>query len=119
MTSITPVTLANCEDEPIHVPGAIQPHGALIALRADGMVLAASENIQALLGFVASPGSYLTQEQVGPEVLRMLEEGLTGNGPWSNSVETRIGEHLFDVIGHSYKEVFYLEFEIRTADTLS
>ena len=70
MTSITPVTLANCEDEPIHVPGAIQPHGALIALRADGMVLAASENIQALLGFVASPGSYLTQEQVGPEVLR-------------------------------------------------
>ncbi|HHZ9095511.1 TPA: hypothetical protein ACWLYC_006689, partial [Pseudomonas aeruginosa] len=51
MTSITPVTLANCEDEPIHVPGAIQPHGALIALRADGMVLAASENIQALLGF--------------------------------------------------------------------
>lgn len=119
MTSITPVTLANCEDEPIHVPGAIQPHGALIALRADGMVLATSENIQALLGFVASPGSYLTQEQVGPEVLRMLEEGLTGNGPWSNSVETRIGEHLFDVIGHSYKEVFYLEFEIRTADTLS
>lgn len=119
MTSITPVTLANCEDEPIHVPGAIQPHGALIALRADGMVLAASENIQALLGFVASPGSYLTPEQVGPEVLRMLEEGLTGNGPWSNSVETRIGEHLFDVIGHSYKEVFYLEFEIRTADTLS
>lgn len=119
MTSITPVTLANCEDEPIHVPGAIQPHGALVTLRADGMVLAASENIQALLGFVASPGSYLTQEQVGPEVLRMLEEGLTGNGPWSNSVETRIGEHLFDVIGHSYKEVFYLEFEIRTADTLS
>lgn len=81
MTSITPVTLANCEDEPIHVPGAIQPHGALVTLRADGMVLAASENIQALLGFVASPGSYLTQEQVGPEVLRMLEEGLTGNGP--------------------------------------
>lgn len=26
------VDLANCEDEPIHVPGAIQPHGVLLAL---------------------------------------------------------------------------------------
>lgn len=28
-----PVTLDNCEREPIHIPGAIQPHGVLLACR--------------------------------------------------------------------------------------
>ena len=31
-----PVTLANCDSEPIHVPGAIQPLGALLAFDAVG-----------------------------------------------------------------------------------
>ena len=30
---VEPITLANCESEPIHIPGAIQPHGVLIATR--------------------------------------------------------------------------------------
>ncbi len=29
------VNLANCESEPIHIPGAIQPHGLLLGLRPD------------------------------------------------------------------------------------
>ena len=29
---IPPADLTNCEDEPIHVPGAIQPHGLLLAV---------------------------------------------------------------------------------------
>jgi light-regulated signal transduction histidine kinase (bacteriophytochrome) len=29
---VPPVDLSNCEREPIHIPGAIQPHGALLAL---------------------------------------------------------------------------------------
>lgn len=48
----------------------------------------------------------------------MFEEGLIGNGLWLNSVEMWIGEYLFDVIGYSYKEVFYLEFEICIVDML-
>ena len=31
----TPVDLTNCEREPIHIPGAIQPHGLLLALDAE------------------------------------------------------------------------------------
>ena len=27
-----PVTLSNCDREPIHIPGAIQPHGILLAI---------------------------------------------------------------------------------------
>lgn len=43
------LTLANCEDEPIHVPGAVQPHGALLVLDAGSLVvLEASESLETL-----------------------------------------------------------------------
>jgi hypothetical protein len=31
--SHTPVDLTNCEREPIHIPGSIQPHGVLLVLK--------------------------------------------------------------------------------------
>ncbi len=42
--------LTNCEQEPIHVPGAIQPHGLLIALDEHGSVVMASRNCEVMLG---------------------------------------------------------------------
>lgn len=39
-----------CEDEPIHRPGAIQPHGALVLLDAEDRIAAASANLAAVLG---------------------------------------------------------------------
>ena len=45
------VDLTNCEDEPIHVPGAIQPHGVLLAMDPDTLaIVIASGNCEALLG---------------------------------------------------------------------
>ncbi len=35
LAPLEPVTLGNCDREPIHVPGAIQPHGVLVACRED------------------------------------------------------------------------------------
>jgi len=41
----------NCDREPIHIPGAIQPHGALLAASADlGLVTHASQNMSTILG---------------------------------------------------------------------
>ena len=38
-------TLITCESEPVHTPGCIQPHGALLVLRvSDFIILQASEN---------------------------------------------------------------------------
>ncbi|MEZ0166097.1 SpoIIE family protein phosphatase [Kineococcus sp. LSe6-4] len=52
------VDLTTCESEPIHVPGAIQPHGLLLALDGrDHRVVVASENTAGLLG--RAPGSVL------------------------------------------------------------
>src|SRR5262245_33538388 len=44
------VDLTTCDREPIHVPGAIQPHGVLLALDAERTVVMASENVGVLLG---------------------------------------------------------------------
>lgn len=46
--------LARCEEEPIHIPGTIQPHGALLAIEPEhGRVNVASENCEAFLGMKA------------------------------------------------------------------
>ncbi len=43
--------MSRCEQEPIHIPGAIQPHGALLATLIDsGLVTHASANLSAILG---------------------------------------------------------------------
>ena len=41
------INLTNCDEEPIHLPGSIQPHGVLLALR-DGVVAIASANAAGL-----------------------------------------------------------------------
>jgi chemotaxis family two-component system sensor kinase Cph1 len=45
------VTLTNCEHEPIHIPGSIQPHGFLIAVNEDNFTVDfCSGNISSYLG---------------------------------------------------------------------
>lgn len=46
--------LAACASEPIHAPGAVQPHGALFVVDADGVVRSASANVAALLAVDAA-----------------------------------------------------------------
>ena len=44
------VDLTNCDREPIHIPGAIQPIGFLLALTADWIVARASANLADFIG---------------------------------------------------------------------
>jgi light-regulated signal transduction histidine kinase (bacteriophytochrome) len=47
----TPVDLSNCEREPIHVPGSIQPRGVLLAVTEPDLVVEqVSENLTDLVG---------------------------------------------------------------------
>jgi light-regulated signal transduction histidine kinase (bacteriophytochrome) len=50
LTDLQTVDLTNCDREPIHILGAIQPIGFLIALTADWMVARASANLAEYLG---------------------------------------------------------------------
>jgi len=44
------VDLTNCDREPIHIPGLIQPHGVLLALSPSLTVTQTSDNVAARLG---------------------------------------------------------------------
>lgn len=47
----TGVDLSDCDKEPIHIPGAIQPHGALLAFKEPDLeIVQVSENIEAFIG---------------------------------------------------------------------
>lgn len=49
----TTVDLMRCEDEPIHIPGAIQSHGCLFELSPERNILRVSSNARLLLGITA------------------------------------------------------------------
>ncbi|KAL4931452.1 putative sensor histidine kinase/response regulator [Aspergillus undulatus] len=55
ITGRTVDSFKRCEDEPIHIPGAIQSFGALVAVREEGeeqmVVRIASENSKSILGY--------------------------------------------------------------------
>lgn len=72
------VTLTNCDREPVHVPGCIQPFGVLLALRpSDRTVLQVSDNTVEWLG--RPPESLLGQtlaQVVGAEGDALLAEAV-------------------------------------------
>lgn len=57
--------LAACEREPVHIPGAIQPHGALVTMD-DQLreVRQVSANLEAILGVPAEAALAMTPEQL-------------------------------------------------------
>lgn len=113
MTASDRVTLANCDEEPIHLPGAIQPHGAMLAFNLHGQVVAYSQNFRQLVGFEVFENVRLRAAEAGSTVMELLTEGLAANGVWANSAEVRLNGQTFDVVGHSHDNVVYLEFEPR------
>ena len=65
------VDLTTCEREPIHVPGAIQPHGVLLALDEDLRPAMVSTNVGAMLG---TP----TEEAIGADLEVLLGDHVAG-----------------------------------------
>lgn len=69
------VDLTNCEKEPIHIPGLIQPHGVLLAVTQDqdNLIVQASWNTDVLLGTAADAllGTPMA-DLIGPGQLAML-----------------------------------------------
>ncbi|MFC5848064.1 ATP-binding protein [Deinococcus petrolearius] len=77
------ITTDNCEREAIHIPGSVQPHGALLVLdAADLRVVQASENVGAFLpaGLEAVLGRPL-EALLGEEEARALAAALPPGSP--------------------------------------
>jgi PAS domain S-box-containing protein len=85
------IDLSQCEREPIHIPGAIQPHGALLAATLEGLRIShASENLAAILG--RSPQAVLGQtlaEAVGESAARELAAAAQADAIGACTIEAR------------------------------
>jgi len=68
------VNLSNCEREPIHLIGAVQPHGVLLAVReADGFVVQASRNTQPVLSIALAEVIDAPLSSLGGDLADQLE----------------------------------------------
>jgi diguanylate cyclase (GGDEF)-like protein len=82
-----------CEREAIHVPGAIQPHGALLGALSAGLVVThASANLQAILGQSAEAalGRPLA-EVIGEAACHAVQIGMPQDGSALGSIHTLNG----------------------------
>jgi light-regulated signal transduction histidine kinase (bacteriophytochrome) len=122
-----------CAREPIHIPGAIQPHGALLALDPDGLrILQAAGATAAMLG--AAPEQLVGQDianWVHPHAVDRLRAFAAGDArlgkplplfemnAWADGTPIRpagIEAAGIEAVGHSSAGVLVIEFEARPAD---
>ena len=116
MSSGERVDLTNCDREPIHIPGSIQPHGSLIACDASAaIVLRHSRNASAMLGLEGEINGRALGDLLGAKVAHDLRNAL------SVAVDASRPALLFDVglpaggrfdmAIHSFKSSVIIEFE--------
>lgn len=90
--------LAQCEKEPLHLSGAIQPHGTLLVVDAQGYVSHVADNIDKFLG---TPPALWLDNPLSPELTSMVSD--IGSSPGSRKtfrqhIEGRTG--MLDVLIH-------------------
>lgn len=110
------VTLDNCADEPIHIPGTIQPHGALLVFNRGGQLEAWSANATELLHFDIVLLSPLSALGLPPSIVELVEEciaELSGGDAVPMAMEADIGGCQFDCITHAHGGRVIVEFERR------
>lgn len=115
--------LQQCANEPIHVPGSVQPHGVLFALSKDMVIQQVSTNTDAILE--KKPEDLLgcaLKEVLGKEN-KTIESLAHQSGIHSETINLNIGHEIknFDAVIHHADDMVILELEpvIETRQTLS
>jgi chemotaxis family two-component system sensor kinase Cph1 len=116
--TIFQVDLTNCDKEPIHIPGSIQPHGVLLALKEPELtILQVSDNTFNFIGFY--PEELLNQplsKLLESEQLDFLndclnQEDLQVVNPIELTIKSGNQNRIFDGIIHRNAGVLTLELE--------
>lgn len=106
--------LTTCDREPIHLSGAIQPHGVLLALDADMTIQVASANAGPVLGMQTEAllGSPVTDWLSAHSAAGLLDALADGSGAAFEplEVDTSTGKS-FDLTWHRMKDQVVLELE--------
>ncbi|QTD45850.1 GAF domain-containing protein [Ottowia testudinis] len=111
------VDLSNCDREPIHIPGLIQPHGALLALDAELRVAYASDNLAELLPGAPALGEVLTPAHFEDAAVYALLTQVAALAPVDVLQERHAlieaGGRAFDLLVHQSHAWVMAEFELR------
>lgn len=115
------VDLTNCDREPIHIPGSIQPHGCLLACDTlAGSVLRHSANANAMLGVDGELNGRTLEAILGAEAAHSVRNALTRSGDGSRAAlifGLALSSGLaFDVAVHRFKSTAIVELEPAGAD---
>jgi len=105
--------LAECVLEPIRIPGAVQPHGAMIvADRASGIITHATANSRDVFG--ADPLALFGRplgELFDTPTMDAVGAVLDDASPGGNPVAVTLGDRRFDLIAHALDGQLVLELE--------
>jgi two-component system, chemotaxis family, sensor kinase Cph1 len=121
MTQALPETshldLSSCDKEPIRTPGSIQPHGFLLSLSPELLVLQASDNLSALAGIDAADalGQPLAAVIGGANAERLaarIADAQIGQRPTYLCTLGLGSGCRVDVLAHHADQLLILEFEI-------
>lgn len=109
------VTLTNCEHEPIHIPGSIQPHGFLIGLTHDWIIDYCTANISTYIDIVHTQvlGRHF-QDVFGSNAQQQLL-GYINSGTVQDvfPLEIDLSGKRFQVTVHKSNDIYVLEAEIQ------
>jgi light-regulated signal transduction histidine kinase (bacteriophytochrome)/CheY-like chemotaxis protein len=116
MLTETAVDLTNCDREPIHIPGSIQPHGALLSCDVSaGRVLRHSVNASEMLGLPAEINNLDLADILGFTVAHSIRNALsrTQEGQRSALLFRQVlpSGRAFDISVHRFKGAAIVELE--------
>jgi len=115
MSSPVLVDLQSCADEPIHIPGFIQPHGFLLFFGLDGAIEGWSDNLPGELGPLAigQRAAALPLPALAAELIADCVDGQVEGeyAPAFGAVE--LGGADYDCIVHATRGRIVAEFETR------
>lgn len=115
------VDLSNCDREPIHIPGSIQPHGCLIACDPSGsVILHHSANVPDMLDVPEDVNGRRLEEIVGDDAAHALRNALaTSDDParpaLRHGLRVRSGSR-FDASIHRTEGKVIIELEQESQD---
>ena len=107
------VTLTNCEHEPIHIPGKIQPHGFLIGLTYDWKIDYCTDNISSFISVshIEVLGKYLI-DVFGSKVEKQILEYINDDKIQDVfPLEVDLLGKLFQISIHKSFDIYILEAE--------
>ncbi|PZR08074.1 MAG: hypothetical protein DI536_25915 [Archangium gephyra] len=116
MTTTLEVDLSNCDREPIHIPGTVQPHGVLVALDPTTLrIEQISKTVETLAGkkvdsLLGQPLSALVSPTTMERVQRRVLEGVSSSARHLGT-DTLGTSGPFDVLLHQFEDVLILEAE--------